>query len=89
MGSARNFPAAIAQVCLYPSRRIHDTRVFSGSGGSLRICASSSLVTRGFDPGLRYNRASQRSSQRNPRSRSRRRPTANPLERRSRGRGGV
>src|SRR6266513_2685209 len=66
MGSARNFPAAIAQVCLYPSRRIHDTRVFSGSGGSLRICASSSLVTRGFDPGLRYT-ASQRSSQANPR----------------------
>src|SRR5260370_37566081 len=65
MGSARNFPAAIAHVCLYPSRRIHDTRVFSGSGGSLWIYASSSLVTRGFDPGLRYT-ASQRSSQRNP-----------------------
>src|SRR5216684_1602049 len=66
MGSARNFPAAIAHVCLYPNRRIHDTRVFSVSGGSLQIRASSSLETRGFDPGLRY-RASQKSSQTNPR----------------------
>src|SRR5213076_2596986 len=50
---------------LNPCRRIHGTRAFSGSDGSLRMCASSSLETRGFDSGLRY-RASQRRSQKNP-----------------------
>src|SRR2546422_5349504 len=65
MGSEKSLPAATAQVCLNPSRRIHGTRAFSGSGGSLRICANSSLETRGFDSGLRYT-ASHRSSQTNP-----------------------
>jgi len=73
----QQLPAATAQVCLKPRSRIQGTRAFSGSAGSLRMCANRRSKRGGSTRDCGTRRARE-CSQRTERARRDGRPTANP-----------